>query len=118
MGFEHRIEIIERRTRYELEQAEAQAHIWEGLMIALDNIDEVIKIIRGSKDEEEARQGLMKKFGLSLVQSNAILAMRLRRLTGLQREELEHNYAELMKQIDKKIDEKEPKWRKMVENPE
>lgn len=97
---EHRIEIIERRTQYELDQAEAQAHIWEGLMIALDNIDEVIKIIRASKDEEEARQGLMKAFGLSLVQTNAILAMRLRRLTGLQREELEHNYAELMKQIE------------------
>lgn len=97
---EHRVEIIERRTQYELDQAEAQAHIWEGLMIALDNIDEVIKIIRASKDEEEARQGLMKAFGLSLVQTNAILAMRLRRLTGLQREELEHNYAELMKQIE------------------
>ena len=97
---EHRVEIIERRTRFDLDAAEARAHILEGLKIALDNIDEVIKIIRASKDEVEAREGLMKKFGLSLVQTNAILAMRLRRLTGLQREELENEYLELMKLIE------------------
>jgi DNA gyrase subunit A len=97
---EHRVEIVERRTRFDLEQAEARAHILEGLKIALDNIDKVIKIIRASKDEEEARQGLMKAFKLSIVQTNAILAMRLRRLTGLQREELEAEYAELIKIIE------------------
>ena len=97
---EHRVEIIERRTRFDLEAAEARAHILEGLKIALDNIDKVIKIIRASKDEVEAREGLMKAFGLSLVQINAILAMRLRRLTGLQREELENEYLELMKLIE------------------
>lgn len=97
---EHRIEIIQRRTQFELDQAEARAHILEGLKIALDNIDKVIKIIRASKDEEEARLGLMKEFGLTLVQTNAILAMRLRRLTGLQREELENEYLELMKLIE------------------
>jgi DNA gyrase subunit A len=97
---EHRVEIIERRTQFDLDQAEARAHILEGLKIALDNIDKIIKIIRGSKDEEEARQGLMKSFKLSIVQANAILAMRLRRLTGLQRDELENEYAELIKLIE------------------
>jgi len=97
---EHRVEIIERRTQFDLDQAEARAHILEGLKIALDNIDAIIKIIRGSKDEEEARQGMMKKFKLSIVQANAILAMRLRRLTGLQRDELEREYAELLKLIE------------------
>ena len=97
---EHRIEIIERRTRFELDQAEARAHILEGLKIALDNIDEVIRIIRASRDEDEARSGLMKAFSLTIVQTNAILAMRLRRLTGLQREELENEYLELMKLIE------------------
>jgi DNA gyrase subunit A len=97
---EHRIEIVQRRTQFELDQAEARAHILEGLKIALDNIDKVIKIIRGSKDEVEARDGLIKEFGLTLIQTNAILAMRLRRLTGLQREELENEYMELMKLIE------------------
>jgi DNA gyrase subunit A len=97
---EHRVEIIERRTQFDLDQAEARAHILEGLKIALDNIDKIIKIIRGSKDEEEARQGLIKAFKLSIVQANAILAMRLRRLTGLQRDELEQEYAELLKLIE------------------
>ena len=97
---EHRVEIVERRTRFDLEQAEARAHILEGLKIALDNIDKVIKIIRASKDEVEARESLMKAFSLTIVQTNAILAMRLRRLTGLQREELEAEYAELIKIIE------------------
>jgi DNA gyrase subunit A len=97
---EHRVEIIQRRTQFELDQAEARAHILEGLKIALDNIDRVIKIIRASKDEDEARKGLIDAFGLTIVQTNAILAMRLRRLTGLQREELENEYLELMKVIE------------------
>ena len=97
---EHRVEIIQRRTQFELDQAEARAHILEGLKIALDNIDKVIKIIRASKDEDEARAGLIEAFGLTIVQTNAILAMRLRRLTGLQREELENEYLELMKLIE------------------
>lgn len=97
---EHRVDIIQRRTQFELDQAEARAHILEGLKIALDNIDKVIKIIRASKDEDEARAGLIEAFGLTIVQTNAILAMRLRRLTGLQREELENEYLELMKLIE------------------
>jgi DNA gyrase subunit A len=97
---EHRVVIVERRTRYELEQAEARAHILEGLKIAIDNIDMVIRIIRNAADADEAREKLIKAFKLSEIQANAILAMRLRRLTGLEIEELEAEYLELMKVIE------------------
>ena len=93
-------EVIIRRTRYILGKAEERAHIVEGLKIALDNIDEVISLIRGSKTDQEAREGLIKRFGLSEIQANAILEMRLRRLTGLERDKVEAELAELMKQID------------------
>ena len=92
-------EVIIRRTRYDLGKAEERVHILEGLKIALDNIDEVIKIIRGSKTDEEAKNGLMSKFGLSEVQTNAILEMRLRRLTGLEREKIEAELNELLEKI-------------------
>lgn len=92
-------EVITRRTVFELNKAEARAHILEGLRIALDNIDEVISIIRHSKTAEIAKNTLMEKFALSDKQATAILEMRLRRLTGLEREKIEEEYAELMKQI-------------------
>ncbi len=98
---EHRAEIVERRTRYELDQAEKRAHILEGLLKAIDHIDEVIAIIRGSADAETACSALVKRFDFSEVQANAILAMRLRRLTGLEREELEKEYADLLKEIER-----------------
>lgn len=97
---EHRVEIIERRTRFDLEAAEARAHILEGLKIAIDNIDEVIRIIRAAKDTEEAQKKLIKRFKLSEAQANAILAMRLRRLTGLERDELDNEYKELLQIIE------------------
>ena len=93
-------EIIERRTRYDLDIAQKRVHILEGLKIALDHIDEVIRLIRSSKNDEEARAGLMTQFELSQVQANAILEMRLRRLTGLEREKIENELLELFKQID------------------
>ena len=93
-------EVIIRRTRYILGKAEERAHIVEGLKIALDNIDEVISLIRGSKTDQEAREGLVKRFGLTEIQATAILEMRLRRLTGLERDKIEAELAELMKQID------------------
>ncbi|WP_294405038.1 DNA gyrase subunit A [uncultured Clostridium sp.] len=93
-------EVITRRTIFELNKAEARAHILEGLRIALDNIDEVISIIRHSETAEIAKNTLMEKFALSEKQSTAILEMRLRRLTGLEREKIEEEYAELMKQIE------------------
>lgn len=96
----HRKTIIIRRTIFELEKAKARAHILEGLKIALDNIDEVIALIRASKDTEEAKNGLMSKFGLSELQAKAILEMRLQRLTGLERDKIENEYAELLKLID------------------
>jgi DNA gyrase subunit A len=96
---EHRVVIVERRTRYDLEQAEARAHILEGLKIAIDNIDMVIRIIRNAADVDVAREKLIKAFKLSEIQANAILAMRLRRLTGLEIEELEAEYLELMEVI-------------------
>ena len=98
---EHRAEIVERRTRYDLDQAEKRAHILEGLLKAIDNIDEVIAIIRGSADAQDAQNALMKRFNFSEAQAGAILAMRLRRLTGLEREELEKEYAELLKEIER-----------------
>lgn len=93
-------EVITRRTIFELNKAEARAHILEGLRIALDNIDEVISIIRGSKTGEIARNTLIERFGLSDKQAQAILEMRLRRLTGLERDKIEEEYAELMKYIE------------------
>jgi len=95
----HQEEVVTRRTQYDLNKAEERAHILEGLLIALDNIDEVIKIIRGSKTVAEAKTQLMERFGLTDVQSQAIVDMRLRALTGLEREKLEEEYAELMKKI-------------------
>lgn len=93
-------EVITRRTIFELNKAEARAHILEGLRIALDNIDEVISIIRGSKTGEIAKNTLIERFGLSDKQAQAILEMRLRRLTGLERDKIEEEYAELMKYIE------------------
>ena len=92
-------EVVTRRTIFELEKAQARAHILEGLRIALDNIDEVINIIRGSKTSEIAKNTLIERFGLSEKQAVAILEMRLRRLTGLERDKIEEEYAELMKLI-------------------
>ena len=98
---QHRAEIVRRRTEYDLAEAEARAHILEGLRIALDNIDEVIKIIRGSADTDTARTNLMDRFGLSERQANAILAMRLQRLTGLEREKLDEEYRGLLQEIER-----------------
>ncbi len=95
----HQEEVITRRTQYELNKAEERAHILQGLLIALDHIDEVIKIIRGSKTVQIAKQELMSRFELSDAQAQAIVDMRLRALTGLEREKLEKEYAELMKKI-------------------
>ena len=97
---EHRLEVIVRRTKFELSEAEKRAHILEGLLIALDHLDEVIQLIRSSNTPEEARDGLMSKFGLSEIQARAILDMTLRRLTGLERDKIKDEYAELMKQIE------------------
>ena len=93
-------EVIIRRTRFDLDVAEKRVHILEGLKIALDNIDEVIKVIRGSKTDEIAKDTLMSRFKLTEVQSNAILEMKLRRLTGLEREKIENELADLMKTIE------------------
>lgn len=93
-------EIIVRRTKFDLKNAEKRVHILEGLKIALDNIDEIIKLIKAAKSDEEARNGLISKFNLSEAQSNAILEMKLRRLTGLEREKIENELAELMKTIE------------------
>lgn len=92
-------EIIVRRTKFDLENAEKRVHILEGLKIALDHIDAIIKLIRAAQNDDEAREGLMKQFGLSEAQANAILEMRLRRLTGLEREKIENELAELIKLI-------------------
>jgi DNA gyrase subunit A len=97
---EHRHEVVVRRTKYELSEAEKRAHILEGLLIALDRLDEVIKLIRGSQTPEEAREGLISLFGLSDIQARAILDMTLRRLTGLERDKIKEEFAELMKTID------------------
>ncbi len=97
---EHRHEVLLRKTRYELDEAEKRAHILEGLLIALDNLDEVIKLIRASKTPDEAKNGLMERFSLSEIQSKAILEMRLQRLTGLERDKIREEYAELMKLIE------------------
>lgn len=96
----HQEEVVERRTRYDLAKAEARAHILEGFVIALDNIDEVIRIIRASKTDAEAKEALMQSFSLSEKQSEAILEMKLRRLTGLEREKIEQELAELREKIE------------------
>ncbi|MES2396734.1 MAG: DNA gyrase subunit A [Bacteroidota bacterium] len=96
----HRHDVVVRRTKFELIQAEKRAHILEGYLIALDHLDEVIKLIRASSTPGEAQDGLMSNFGLSELQSKAILEMRLRVLTGLERDKIKSEYAELMKLID------------------
>jgi DNA gyrase subunit A len=96
----HRHDVVVRRTAYELAEAEKRAHILEGLLIALDHLDEVISLIRSSQTPQIAQDGLMEKFSLSEIQSKAILEMRLQRLTGLEREKIKDEYAELMKLIE------------------
>ena len=96
---EYQKEVIIRRTKFDLDKAEKRVHILEGLKIALDHIDEVIKLIRGSKSDEEAKAGLMSKFGLSEIQSDAILEMKLRRLTGLERDKIENELNDLLAKI-------------------
>ena len=96
----HQEEVVTRRTQYDLNNAEKRAHIVEGLLIALDNIDEVIQLIRSSKTAAEAKEKLMERFSLSEPQANSIVEMRLRSLTGLEREKLENEYAELKKVIE------------------
>lgn len=96
---EYQKEVIIRRTKFDLDKAEKRVHILEGLKIALDHIDEVIKLIRGSKSDEEAKAGLMSKFSLSEIQSDAILEMKLRRLTGLERDKIENELNDLLEKI-------------------
>jgi DNA gyrase subunit A len=98
---EHRHEVVVRRTKFELAEAEKRAHILEGYMIALDNLDEVIALIRASKDPETAKTQLMARFGLSEIQSKAILDMRLQRLTGLERDKIQQEYKEVKALIDR-----------------
>ncbi|MDX5321956.1 MAG: DNA gyrase subunit A, partial [Bacteroidota bacterium] len=93
---DHRHEVVVRRTQYELEEAQKRAHILEGLLIALDHLDEVIALIRASQTPDEARTGLMEKFGLTEIQAKAILDMRLQRLTGLERDKIREEYDQLM----------------------
>nr|MDD6336368.1 DNA gyrase subunit A [bacterium] len=95
----HQRDVVTRRTRFDLEKAEAEAHIQQGLLIALDYIDEIIKLIRASQNAQEAREGLMERFGLSEKQAQAILDMQLRRLTGLERIRVQERYDALMKDI-------------------
>lgn len=97
---EHRHDVVTRRTKFELREAEKRAHILEGLIIACDNIDEVVRIIKTSKTVDEARNGLMERFNLSDIQARAIVEMRLRQLTGLAVDDLRAEYAELMKKIE------------------
>ncbi len=98
---DHRHEVVIRRTKFELEEAEKRAHILEGYIIALDNLDEIIALIRNSRDPEIAREGLMSRFELSEIQARAILDMRLQRLTGLEREKIEKEYKEVKELIEK-----------------
>ena len=98
---DHQRNVVRRRTQFDLEKAEARAHIIEGLKIALDNIDRIIKIVRESSDDQEAKDKFTKEFGLTDVQGQAILDMRIRRLTGLEREKLEQEYQDLIKLIAK-----------------
>jgi DNA gyrase subunit A len=98
---EHRHDVVVRRTKFELGEAERRAHILEGYLIALDNLDEVISLIRNSKDPDMAREGLISRFGLSEIQAKAILDMRLQRLTGLERDKIQAEYKEVMELIDR-----------------
>ncbi|MBK7159203.1 MAG: DNA gyrase subunit A [Ignavibacteria bacterium] len=97
----HRLNVIIRRTKFDLDAAEKRAHILEGYIIALDNIDEIIKLIKKSRDTPTAREGLMKRFKLSEIQATAILEMRLQRLTGLERKKIEDEYKEVIKTIER-----------------
>jgi DNA gyrase subunit A len=97
---DHRFEVVTRRTEFDLEKAKARAHVLEGFLIAMDNMDDVVRIIRESKNREEAQDKLSSRFGLSEVQAKAILDMRLYQLTGLEREKVEAEYAELKKLMD------------------
>lgn len=110
---EHRHEVVVRRTTYELRKAEERAHILEGLIIASDNIDEVIAIIRGSSNADQARERLIERFKLSELQAKAIVEMRLRQLTGLEQDKLRTEYAELMKTIEELKDILARKERRM-----
>ena len=96
----HQKDVVTRRTRYELDQAKARAHILEGLIVAVDNLDEVIALIRASKNGKEAKARLMERFGFTDVQAQAILDLRLQRLTGLEIEALRREYADILKLID------------------
>lgn len=96
---EHRVEVITRRTEFDLREAQKRAHILQGLLIALDNLDAVINLIRGARDPETARNGLIEQFGLSEIQARAILELRLQRLTGMERDKIVAEYEELMKFI-------------------
>ena len=96
---DHRHEVLVRKTQYELDQAEKRAHILEGLLIALDHLDQVIALIRGSENPDQAREGLMSQFGLSEAQARAILDLRLQRLTGLERDKIKQEFEELMQKI-------------------
>ncbi|SHH30355.1 DNA gyrase subunit A [Tepidibacter thalassicus] len=98
---EHQKDVVTRRTKFELKKAEDRAHILEGLKIALDNLDEIIKLIRASKNGQEAKAGLVEKFSLTEVQAQAILDMKLQRLTGLEREKIDLEYEEIIKKINK-----------------
>lgn len=95
----HQKDVVTRRTRFELNKAEERAHIIQGLLIALDNIDEVIKIVRNSRTTADAKAALSERFGLSDAQAQAIVDMRIRQLTGLAREDLENEYKELMEKL-------------------
>ncbi len=97
---EHRIDVIIRRTQYDLDEAERRAHILEGLRIAIDNIDEIVELIKTSENPDVAKDRLIARFGLSDVQAKAILEMRLQRLTGLERDKIENEYRELLQRID------------------
>lgn len=114
----HRHEVVVRRTQYELREAEKRAHILEGYLIALDHLDEVISLIRSSRDPETARNGLMEKFELSEIQARAILDMRLQRLTGMEREKIQEEYRELMAFIEelKEILESEEKRMQIIKD--
>ncbi|MBD3233407.1 MAG: DNA gyrase subunit A [candidate division Zixibacteria bacterium] len=115
---DHRHEIIVRRTKFELDKAEKRAHILEGYKIALDNIDAVVELIKKSKDVPTARQGLIDRFGLTQIQAQAILDMRLQRLTGLEREKIEAEYKDLIKQIAnlKDILDSQPRRMQIIKN--
>ena len=96
---DHQKEVVTRRTKFELDRAERRAHVLEGYLIALDNLDAVIALIRGADDTDTARLGLMEQFGLSEIQAQAILDMRLRALTGLERKRVKDEHADLLERI-------------------